>query len=93
MGDGGEARETGDRRQRERRTQQEPLTGVDRRQGERRSRQQLSEDYDGAVARARAVLLAHGMDSPEFAEAAKATETINAQIKQFDRDADTDQGG
>lgn len=72
---------------------QEPLTGEDRRQGERRSRAQLSEDYDGAVARARAALLTHGMDSPEFAAAAQATETINTQIKQFDRDAEPDQGG
>ena len=92
MSDGGEAGETDDRRKGERRRSTLPITGEDRRQGERRSRDQLREDYDDAVARARAALLAHGMDSPEFAEAARATEDLSSRIKEIDRAADPDGG-
>jgi hypothetical protein len=86
MTNGEEQRDAADRRKEDRRKSQEPFAGGDRRLGERRSREQLREDYDGAVSRARAALLTYGMDSPEFAAAARATEDINLQIKQFDRD-------
>jgi hypothetical protein len=78
-----------DRGKANRRRSQAPITGVDRRRGARRSREQLREDYDGAVTRARAALLTYGMDSPEFAAAARATEDLNVQIRRFDRAADS----
>jgi ribosome-binding protein aMBF1 (putative translation factor) len=81
-----------DRRKGDRRVSQEPVAGKERRQGERRSKEQLREDYDGAVSRAKAALLTYGMDSPEFAEAARATEDISWQIKEIDRAADPDSG-
>jgi ribosome-binding protein aMBF1 (putative translation factor) len=84
-------RDGGDRRKEDRRKSQQIRTGEERRNGERRSRAQLAEDYDGAVARARAALLAYGMDSPEFAAAARATEDLNGQIKDFDRAPDPDE--
>jgi hypothetical protein len=69
------------------------MSGNDRRKDQRRSREQLREDYDGAVTRAKAALLAFGMDSPEFAEAARATEGLAWQIREIDRAADSDSGG
>jgi ribosome-binding protein aMBF1 (putative translation factor) len=93
MSDEDEHRGSEDRRKEDRRKSQMPFTGEERREGERRSREQLREDYDGAVTRARSALLTYGMDSPEFAAAARATEDINWQIKQYDRAPDPGEAG
>jgi hypothetical protein len=85
MSDGDAQRDDGDRRRDNRRPSQKPIAGNDRRKGEGRSKEQLREDYDGAVTRAKAALLAYGMDSPEFAEAARATEDLSWRIKEIDR--------
>jgi len=92
MSDRDDDRDAGDRRKASRRKSHKPFTGKDRRQGDRRSRDQLRQDYDGAVMRAKAALLAYGLDSPEFAAAARASEDLNLQIKQFDRGAGPDKG-
>ena len=92
MSDGDAQRDEGNRRRDNRPKSQQPIAGNDSRQGERRSKEQLREDYDGAVTRAKAALLTYGMDSPEFAEAARATEDLSWQIKEIDRAADRERG-
>jgi hypothetical protein len=83
-----ERRSDDDRRAEDRRRSQEPIawedrrTTADRRLAERRA--QVRKDYDQAVEDARAILLAHGMDSPEFVAAAKSTENLRRLSREVD---------
>ena len=77
-----------DRREGDRRVSRQPLgwpdkqANVDRRGGDRRSQAML--DYDAATVDARAALLAHGLDSPEFAAAIEATEELRRLSREID---------
>src|ERR1700742_61804 len=74
-----------DRRQGDQRISQQAYPGEnrrsvnDRRQGDRRA--QIQEEYVAAIEQAKAALLVHGMDSPDFANAALVTEDLRAQLK------------
>ena len=78
----------GDRREGERRISQKSVDWQNRRANvERRGRDRRSQtmlDYDAATEDARAALLTHGMDSPEFAAAIRATEELRLLSRKID---------
>jgi hypothetical protein len=55
----------------------------DRRTGARRSADQIKADQIEAFDRAKIALLAHGLDSPEFAAAAQVTEDLRRELREL----------
>jgi hypothetical protein len=71
-----------DRRQLDRRQSGARLAGEERRSGEDRRLTQRRLDYDKAVDAAKAALVSCGIDSPEFAEAARESEQARQRLNQ-----------
>lgn len=73
----------GDRRQLDRRQADQPIPGEDRRTGEDRRLAQRRLDYDRAVEAAKAALVSCGIDSPEFAKAARESEEARQRLSEI----------
>jgi hypothetical protein len=78
-------RKGADRRAGDRRQCDAPTDGADRRSGEDRRLAQRRLEYDRAVDAAKAALVSCGIDSPEFAEAAKASEQARQRLAEAGR--------
>jgi hypothetical protein len=77
-----ERRKRADRRQLDRRQSGERVAEGERRSGEDRRLTQRRLDYDKAVDAAKAALVSCGIDSPEFAEAARQSEQARQRLNQ-----------
>ena len=78
----GDRRQKSDRRASDRRRSDLPIESEDRRSGEDRRLAQRRLDYDRAVAAAKAALIDCGVDSAEFAEAAKESELARQRLSE-----------
>jgi hypothetical protein len=76
-------RKGADRRQLDRRQADQPIPGEDRRSGEDRRLAQRRLDYDRAVDAAKAALVSCGIDSPEFAKAARESEEARQRLSEL----------
>lgn len=71
-----------DRRQLDRRKSDVPIVGDDRRSGVDRRLAQRRLEYDQAVEAARAALIRHGINSPQFATAADGSEQARQRLNE-----------
>jgi len=76
-------RKGAERRQLDRRQADQPIPGDDRRRGEERRLAQRRLDYDRAVDAAKAALVSCGIDSPEFAKAARESEEARQRLSEI----------
>ncbi len=75
-------RRSADRRAGDRRQSDQPVAGEERRSGEDRRLTERRLEYDQAIDAAKAELVSNGIDSPEFALAAQASEQARQRLNE-----------